>query len=66
MDIIVFVCTHNRSESLAKTLDSLARSTLPDQTAWEILVVDNNSSDRTAETAQDFCRRYPCRCRYVF
>lgn len=66
MDITVIVCTHNRCESLAKTLDSLAQSIVPDRTGWEILVVDNNSTDQTAATVQEFCRAYPGRFRYVF
>jgi glycosyltransferase involved in cell wall biosynthesis len=32
----------------------------------EVLVVDNNSSDQTREIAEDFCRRYPGRFRYIF
>jgi glycosyltransferase involved in cell wall biosynthesis len=33
---------------------------------WEVLVVDNNSKDRTRELVEDFCRRYPDRFRYLF
>ena len=66
MNITVLLCTHNRCESLAKALDSLAGSTLPDSVAWEVLVVDNNSSDRTREVTQNFCDRYPDHFRYLF
>ena len=51
---------------MASALDSVAKSILPDFTVWEILVVDNNSTDQTAETVQNFCRRYPGRFGYVF
>ena len=66
MDISVIVCAYNRCESLAKTLDSIAKSILPGNTAWEVLVVDNNSTDQTAEVIKDFCCRYPLHFRYLF
>ncbi|MGB7310755.1 MAG: glycosyltransferase family A protein [Candidatus Acidiferrales bacterium] len=66
MDITVVVCTFNRCQTLADALESAAQSILPDSTTWEILVVDNNSTDQTAETVQNFCCRYPGRFRYVF
>ena len=66
MDITVILCTYNRYQSLAKALDSVALSQLEPATSWEVLVVDNNSNDRTREVTEDFCRRYPGRFRYVF
>jgi glucosyl-dolichyl phosphate glucuronosyltransferase len=65
MNITVILCTYNRCQSLAATLDSVAVSTLPDTVEWEVLVVDNNSADRTRDLVEDFCRRYPGRFRYV-
>jgi glycosyltransferase involved in cell wall biosynthesis len=64
--IAVILCTYNRGRSLAKTLDSLAASEPSDSIDWEVLVVDNNSTDGTREVAQDFCRRFPGRFRYLF
>lgn len=66
MNITVILCTYNRSMSLAKALDSVAASTLPQSVAWEILVVDNNSRDRTREVVEEYCQRYPGRFRYLF
>jgi glucosyl-dolichyl phosphate glucuronosyltransferase len=66
MDITVVVCTYNRSESLANTLDNIAKSTLPQSVTWEVLVVDNNSSDATADVVKDCSRRFPGRIRYLF
>jgi glucosyl-dolichyl phosphate glucuronosyltransferase len=67
MKISAIVCTHNRCQSLAKALNSLAALTLPEDVQWEVLVVDNNSSDKTREVVQkDFCDRYAGRFRYVF
>jgi glycosyltransferase involved in cell wall biosynthesis len=66
MSISVVVCTYNRSQSLAKTLDSLAASKLPEAVDWEVLVVDNNSSDQTRQVVEELCSRHGDRFRYVF
>ena len=66
MKTTVIVCTYNRCQILAKTLESVAASKVPDSVEWEVLIVDNNSSDQTREVVEDFCRRYPGRFRYLF
>jgi len=66
MKISVVLCTYNRCQSLANTLESLAASVLPDSVEWELLVVDNNSHDQTREVVEQFCRRHPERVRYLF
>ncbi len=66
MDITVVLCTYNRFESLASALNSAAALLLPESLEWEILVVDNNSNDRTREVVGEFCKRYPSRFRYLF
>jgi len=65
MKISVILCTFNRCQSLALTLDSVANSVLPDSTEWEVLVVDNRSTDRTRDVVQDFSVRYPGRFHYL-
>src|SRR5262245_17561380 len=49
----VGICTHNRARALGETLDSLARMTVPAGVSWDVLVVDNNSSDNTAAVVRD-------------
>ena len=66
MKITLILCTYNRCQTLAKALGSVAASTLPDSLKWEVVVVDNNSTDQTREVIEDFCRRHPGRFRYVF
>ena len=41
---------------MAQTLDSLLGQTLP---AYRIVVVDDNSTDSTAEILATYCQRYP-------
>lgn len=66
MNITVILCTYNRCQSLEKALDSVAASKLPDSISWEVLVVDNNSRDRTRELMEKYCKREPNRFRYLF
>jgi glycosyltransferase involved in cell wall biosynthesis len=66
MKITVILCTYNRSQLLATALESVAVSTMPQSDEWEVLIVDNNSRDKTREVAQQFCDRYPGRFRYLF
>jgi len=65
MNITIIVCTYNRYESLAKTLESTAALKLPEGAKLEILVVDNNSTDRTREVVESFRRIDPSRFRYL-
>jgi glucosyl-dolichyl phosphate glucuronosyltransferase len=65
MDVTVILCTYNRSQLLPKALESVAASALPESIEWEVVVVDNNSKDRTREVVEGFCCRYPARFRYV-
>jgi glycosyltransferase involved in cell wall biosynthesis len=57
--ISVIVCTYNRCQSLAETLQSLARMTIPPDVIWEVVVIDNNSRDQTSQTVNDFVRCWP-------
>jgi glycosyltransferase involved in cell wall biosynthesis len=64
MFINVIVCTYNRCQLLSKALQSIVESKVPSSAEWEILVVDNNSSDQTCHVVADFSGRYPGRFRY--
>ncbi len=66
MNITVILATHNRAYALTDTLEELAASKIADSVEWEVVVVDNNSTDGTREVVEDFCRRYPGRFRYIF
>ena len=65
MRISVILCTYNRCLYLSKVLDSIAASVVPESVEWEVLVVDNNSSDQTPQVANEFAVRYPGRFRYI-
>jgi glycosyltransferase involved in cell wall biosynthesis len=50
----VAVCTRDRAAKLSNCLESLARMRVPEGLAWELIVVDNGSTDATAEVLRDF------------
>jgi glycosyltransferase involved in cell wall biosynthesis len=63
MDVSVVLATYNRAASLRTTLETFSRLVCPPALAWELLVVDNNSSDNTPSVIQEFSRtaRFPVR-----
>lgn len=52
--ISAIICTHNREQYLGAAIDSLLTQTLGNQPLenYEVIVVDNASTDKTAEIAQ--------------
>src|SRR5262249_25049976 len=66
MNITVILCTYNRCESLERTLQSIARSSMPSSATWEILVVDNKSTDATRAVVERFCQSHPLHFRYLY
>lgn len=66
MKISVILCTYNRCHILVEALNGVAGQMLPESEEWEILVVDNNSTDQTHDVVMGFCQRYPDRFRYLF
>ena len=60
----VLICTYNRAELLAETLLSLRRTRTTRQ--WEIVVVDNNSTDNTRAVVERFATEMPVPLHYVF
>lgn len=56
--VSVIICTYNRAQFLPQVLQGLAIQTLaPD--LFEIILVDNNSKDQTAEICTDFRQKNP-------
>jgi len=64
-DVSVVLSTYNRSSLLAPALQALlAQSTAAPN--YEVLVVNNNSSDGTAELVQSLVTCNPGKLRYLF
>lgn len=61
MKLTVAICTRNRCEMLRETLQHMRTLQIPAMTAWELLVIDNGSADRTADVVSDFASQLPIR-----
>lgn len=61
VDITIAICTRNRAASLDRALASMTRLTVPGGIGWELIVVDNNSSDATAGVIGKYRRIMPIR-----
>jgi glucosyl-dolichyl phosphate glucuronosyltransferase len=64
MKYSVVIATHNRAGDLESTLESLA--SLQPSGSWEVLVVDNNSTDGTRDTVRARATSFPVPLRYLF
>ncbi|HYV97646.1 MAG TPA: glycosyltransferase [Gemmatimonadaceae bacterium] len=64
MNVSIVLCTHNRADALRMTLRSLSLQRVPHGVSWEVLVVDNASTDHTARVAKEAASILPCR--YAF
>lgn len=62
--ISVVICTHNRADLLTEALQTVCEQTL-DLSTYEVIVVDNNSTDHTRQVTESFVQRYP-NVRYLF
>jgi cellulose synthase/poly-beta-1,6-N-acetylglucosamine synthase-like glycosyltransferase len=51
IQVSVVIGTYNRAHLLQGTLEALASQAVPSSLKWEIVVVDNNSRDTTAQVA---------------
>jgi len=66
VDATVLICTYNRAQYLARTLDSLAAMPASPGFSWNVLVVDNNSSDETRRIVMSRAGGFPVPLRYLF
>jgi glucosyl-dolichyl phosphate glucuronosyltransferase len=62
--VAVLIATYNRATVLGETLDCIAASQ-PPGIPWELVVVDNNSTDDTKGVVESRQASYPARLRYV-
>jgi glucosyl-dolichyl phosphate glucuronosyltransferase len=65
MEISVIISTYNRSASLKRTLDHIDQIQIPEDLNWELIVVDNNSTDDTREVVERFLTQTKTICRYI-
>ena len=61
MHVTTIICTWNRCDLLQKTLDQMTALRVPAAIQWDLLVVDNNCTDRTADVTAGYRDRLPIR-----
>ena len=61
MQVTVAICTWNRAHLLRQTLAQLSSVRIPDGLQWEVLVIDNNSTDDTQQVIREFHGLLPLR-----
>jgi len=66
MDFSVIVCTYNRAANLPGCIAHLAAQEGMENLEWEVVVVDNNSTDDTAATIERLAQDAPINLRYMF
>ncbi len=59
MKITIAICTWNRSRLLRQTLESISNLEIPPDVNWEVVIVDNNSTDDTKQVIQSFSDTLP-------
>jgi len=50
--ISVVIACHNSSKRLPQTLEHVKQQNVPEHVQWEVIIVDNASTDNTAQIAQ--------------
>ena len=66
MDATVLIATYNRAALLDETLSSLAKMRVSSTLAWDVIVIDNNSTDGTRAVVDRHMAGFPVRLRYLF
>ena len=66
LDASVLIATFNRADLLDETLVSLRRMRVAPGLTWELIVVDNNSTDATRVVIARHVAGYPVALRYLF
>src|SRR5437868_2810073 len=61
MLVTVAICTRNRAESLRRTLESLTALQLPPAIEWEIVIINNASTDHTGKVIGGYAELLPIR-----
>lgn len=59
--ISMIICTRNRAAQLRRVLESASRMIVPSTIEWELIIVDNGSTDATPAVVEQFRERLPIR-----
>ena len=65
-NVSIIICTYNRADSLATTLESIHQVAVPLNWECEVLLIDNNSTDTTKAVVTAFIKNGFTSLRYIF
>lgn len=65
MFVSVIIPTYNRSTGLRRVLDLLLCPTNVNTPNWEVIVVDNGSTDQTPDVCREFQKKFPAHFRSI-
>jgi len=65
VEFSVIICTYNRKDNLEPCLTGLSEQKGMEGVEWEVLVVDNNSNDGTADEIHRLAGKLPITIRYA-
>lgn len=66
VDITLLVCTYNRAADLRELLESALAQETASEVKYEVLVVDNNSTDETRAVVESFINKGHQNLQYIF
>ncbi|MDY0222949.1 MAG: glycosyltransferase [Desulfobacterium sp.] len=59
MYVTIAICTYNRANLLAQTLESFINIKIPENIEYHFLIINNNSSDNTEEIIKTYSKKLP-------
>jgi glycosyltransferase involved in cell wall biosynthesis len=66
MDFTIAIPTYNGASRLPLVLDRLRLQVDLETVTWEVIVVDNNSTDETKQIVETYQENFPCPLKYCF
>lgn len=66
MDFTVAIPTFNGASRFPAVLDRLREQQGLEDIPWEVMVIDNNSTDETKQVVESYQANFPCPLRYCF
>ena len=59
MDVSIIIPTHNHAQSLKKTLESMNTLSIPENIECEVIIINNQCTDRTDDVVRNFHSKIP-------